>query len=1248
MFLLHLEQVKIIMKLIKDTLLSILIIASYCLPIAVQAQTTTPPTCSNIPLPQFAKSTNTSSVLNGVTVTRTMNSERFSLGGNINGCQTWYAADYPHLNSEYGGGVQEYVTYTFDIPQTSAQVFLMIMGNLGANQKNAIDQAIFSIKKQDGTPITNFTLDKNPTEVDCKGKVKVIGSMVELKQENELLVSDAAILVESSTPFTSLTITNPRTSATSGTIGFGYYVEICPNSITSTPIDSDGDGVADIYDLDNDNDGILDADELYCDNPSLPVETTTGIGAYKNQLGFFNFADAEWQAIGDKVTRSATYNGITYTAEVTYTGIYNKKIAGAGNSTDLRNLAENPVVTRFFGADIDTWTSGPAQMIHKHYNVNGNNFKEVIQVAGGSLPETQKLYGEASFSVNVKAEKNGQPVPFQLVVFDAEATTLDLRNNWTEQVKFIDYGRGFQSLEKTGTGEYHETTTRTVAGYTLTVQKIELSDDKRTLNYNYTDNTTNPTGGGTISGVSNVNGLFETIDYTKSEHTIEVKVKARGGGGAFGFAVRTLCDTDKDGTPNFLDTDSDGDGCPDATEGSEKVLLKQAHSLDLLPSDPNYPYRGQIKVKADGVTEGSPAEIVSNKPEAYGVPELVNPAAANTSGTAGAADNSDGSSEVGQGVGDSQDATISYQCNNYWMGNTSDTNPTSWNTETNWTQEFVPASGDDVEFATTVNNYGSPAVNDLHVPTADPKIIGNLINSSNKDLVVTTGSQLTINGTVIDNNPDAGTIVVQSQPDQPTGTLIFTDPTQNQNVEATVEFYNQGYDCADCGYYRRSWQYFGIPITSATMFPASHLATPGGTVTVNRWDEPTNGNKWINIVAGSALAPFKGYEITSSSTTPPQDIYPFKGILNVGNTNVSLTRTPNVNYPGMNLVSNSYTAAIDIKNAITFPTGVKETVYLFNTGTRDQWRKLDGSTVSGHRGGQYLAVPKELAGQTNLPDRIPSMHAFMVQMESGTSANLDIAYDKLVKNTTVNDGNGTQIAWRSTAEAVETESLQLPNIVIDVLGIQSADRVWLFEQPGTTQAFDNGWDGEKIIETGLAQIYVAGSDGNSYQVATVSDLVDTRFGFTAEINGNYTLNLSVSSEVAARNLSLMDTKTGARVALRNGTEYTFTAKEGDNGQRFKIVASGTITPSVMDKQPAENEHYIKIYSQLNEGVKVINQSGEDCTIEVFDVTGKRILNTQIKYNSMETVLNSGSLNRGVYIVKVEGPTKREVKRILIQ
>lgn len=141
-------------------------------------------------------------------------------------------------------------------------------------------------------------------------------------------------------------------------------------------------------------------------------------------------------------------------------------------------------------------------------------------------------------------------------------------------------------------------------------------------------------------------------------------------------------DTDNDGVPNHLDVDSDNDGCADAIEGSENVKYNQIHDLNLPLADPNYAYRGQIKVTYNGTTTSTPSGIISNSPSANGVPQLLNNAgnnlnaSTNPSNLAGAVDNTDGTADIGQGIGDSQDNTIN-SCKCYKAPSTdSNTYPT--------------------------------------------------------------------------------------------------------------------------------------------------------------------------------------------------------------------------------------------------------------------------------------------------------------------------------------------------------------------------------------------------------------------------------------------------------------------------------------------------------------------------------------------------------------------------------------------
>ena len=141
-------------------------------------------------------------------------------------------------------------------------------------------------------------------------------------------------------------------------------------------------------------------------------------------------------------------------------------------------------------------------------------------------------------------------------------------------------------------------------------------------------------------------------------------------------------DTDNDGVPNHLDVDSDNDGCADAIEGSENVKYNQIHDLNLPLADPNYAYRGQIKVTYNGTTTSTPSGIISNSPSANGVPQLLNNAgnnlnaSTNPSNLAGTVDNTDGTADIGQGIGDSQDNTIN-SCKCYKAPSTdSNTYPT--------------------------------------------------------------------------------------------------------------------------------------------------------------------------------------------------------------------------------------------------------------------------------------------------------------------------------------------------------------------------------------------------------------------------------------------------------------------------------------------------------------------------------------------------------------------------------------------
>lgn len=572
---------------------------------------------------------------------------------------------------------------------------------------------------------------------------------------------------------------------------------------------------------------------------------------------------------------------------------------------------------------------------------------------------------------------------------------------------------------------------------------------------------------------------------------------------------------------------------------------------------------------------------------------------------------------------------------NYWYGGTSG-KPNDWGTSNNWTAKAVPLDGEDVEFATAENNNGKPAVQDLHLDK--DRVVKDLINNSDKNLQITAGNQLIINGEVVDENSSKGTIIVKADPkgERPSGTLIFKDPDENKNVDAIVEFYNKAYDCGDCGFYRRQWQYFGIPVNSVAAFPTS------GQETVFQWKEPVNGNKWTQ--PDKPFMAFKGYEITDKSKTPPTHVYKFTGKLQVGDANVSLTKTSGVNYSGANLIGNSYTAAIPIKEQAIQITGAEKKLYLFNTGTRDGWRRLNGSTTPGVHGGQYLAVPLNVAGQANMPDRVPSTQTFML-LANSNGASVRIKYDQLVKNTKVNKGDGTQIGLRSADENNNSEEIQtvvrrLPSLQIDVMGEKSADRVWLFQQPQTTHGFDDGWDGRKITEEGIVQLYVAGTDNSQFQVATVPETDNVKLGFTPDAkSGRYTLNFLLSEEMRHGSIYFHDIVTGAKIRITNGATYTFEAGKEDPAVRFRLSGNAIISPNSPD------ESLIQVVSESGK-IKISNASEHACSVFISNSSGMLIGHrVEVEGKSSKTIETSG---KGVYIVRLQNAVVNDIRRVTVR
>lgn len=958
-------------------------------------------------------------------------------------------------------------------------------------------------------------------------------------------------------------------------------IYIVPQPPASTT-DTDGDGIYDMDDLDDDNDGILDDYEKYCDqlsppNGSWPTSSSPATTPqYSKQLLFFDWNGDTLSNANNTTTKSVTHNGVTYTAVISdYTSTPTEGDVNYFNETMI-------------GDDINTWNTGNSGMIWRYYNVNNTAFKEIL-----NMPENSS--GKISLVIKVTAKKGGVEYPVDFVVFDPEAT------DGKERLTYTTNSGNFKLLEKTGLDPI---------GANIT--------GENTSQITYID--TQQTG-------HQANALYFTTGYSPTV-IASLNTFANRSKEAFGFAVRLYCDTDEDGIPNFLDTDSDNDGCPDAIEGDEYV------TKNLLNSE------GSINT---AITGGIGTSITDK-----GVPKVVNPG-----------DSADVGADVGQGIGDSQDKNINKACRNYWKGK----NDTNWGDYANWTNQQVPLTNEDVEFATEINNptvagiaITGAAIRDLVLD--QNRIIGNLINATSYATILPASKALTVKGRVTGSEVNPDKLQILAEKTLPNAAFIVNPTLQNGTpLKVTVQMYARGdnkhpYSWKDIiigsptfghiytGNYR--WQFFGIPVNSVIASPTFYGSY------VRKYSEPLNSTtffqKWIELNTYSTLQAFAGYEITQDD----QKTINIQGDLVYGDQTITLTREASGVYDsntntttryglGQNIFGNSYTAAINIPS-LNFPPEVEKTVYLYNTGTFGEWGNTiggPGSTEVTDAGGSYRAVP--FFPSSIIWSEIPSMQGFLLYYKgvNGTTASpitMTIPYNGAIANTKLQSINKKRVQKANSEEIIDFSYLK-----IELESNSTRDKLWIFNEPGTSAEFDDGWDGTKFFGTPTAYIYSPTTAG-PMQINTNSNIIGTRINFIANYDSSYTIKIKkVNLDTAYPILNLVDLVTNTIIPLdKEFTTYTFTANNyGMDIPRFEI--KGYINPSG-DTPTAVT--YIK-----KNNVFISNNASTHLKVLLFDIAGHLVAQSTIK--PFESTQLKEELPKGVYVIKISGENIQETKKIIV-
>ena len=594
---------------------------------------------------------------------------------------------------------------------------------------------------------------------------------------------------------------------------------------------------------------------------------------------------------------------------------------------------------------------------------------------------------------------------------------------------------------------------------------------------------------------------------------------------------------------------------------------------------------------------------------------------------------------------------------NLWVGNEDN----KFENQNNWTVK-VPGDGEDVVFATESNNANpknpaqkGAAKNDCVLPEGKVLTIGTLENQSDKALVVSKKSSVVVSTALVGYNQpgDAKKLVIKTDEN---GTdaggsfaVSYADPCKS-DVYATVELYGRGKKVGNemlkiedklAGSPTKgrtlqaepyTWQQIGIPVTEmapSPVFKGSYL---------QYYSEAKNSKiqyyqKWSWLTKDKTMSPFVGYQLTQDAPK----VYALTGKLNLCDHNLTLTRqaaevpkstSTNVGEKhwglGQNIFANSYTAAIDIAQ-LTFPAEVDPTVYVYHTGSFNNWyenKTTNGTQDLNVAAGGYLAVPKNSAATIGYKS-IPSMQGFLLKFTnaetkvSDVSATVTIPYKSVMKN--------ERAAMAKPFEVTTTE----PGAVQMILeSSKSSDVLWLIEAEATTDGYDRGWDGRKLLTNAPASLYVQTVDGQM-QVNATADLMQQEVTVEGSDSELYTLTIRKKNLPQYDHLKLVDCTTRQLVDLREDvTSYTYTMRHtGVDSNRFKLVNT---TATSFGNLPTEIQ-----------GVTTATWNGPAV---VYTVSGERVANVRQPEDLNRL---KAQLPNGVYIVSMQVDGKTVSQKMVI-
>ena len=482
----------------------------------------------------------------------------------------------------------------------------------------------------------------------------------------------------------------------------------------------------------------------------------------------------------------------------------------------------------------------------------------------------------------------------------------------------------------------------------------------------------------------------------------------------------------------------------------------------------------------------------------------------------------------------------------------------------------------------------TPTVNDIVVLKKPITITGNaqakrvVIDQSEGNtgkLVIEAGKSLVVAEKVIVNNgttfvpTSENDLIISSSKTEGLGGLVMGN--HDGTDKATVYFYTKSHGAS--GSRSSVSQYVGTPFGNSPVMVYQFYNSWMYKLGYNGSGDITG---WTRVNGGEGLVAFDGYCVISADGE--DHFYEMSGDL-CSSENVEkelMYGTDNTE----NMLANSWMAPIRIRefDPENDFTNVEATIYIFNSGSPEDYVTNNGGSSSGSLAGQYSTYTIGTAGDAV----IPAMQSFSVYA-TGADPKITLNHKRLVYDPAV--AGTASIIPNKAPQRISAKSEEMELLKLRVSSTSGwGDEVKIYTHEEFSEGFENGWDGRKMEGSSSApQIYALSSEGNM-AINCIPDLEGSQLGFKAgKTDDTYTLSFEYSEN--AEPLYLLDVTNNAYTRVLNNNSYTFTTRDKIDHTRF--VLTHYFAPSITTGVDDTKHEGPKAHKLMIDGILYIIRDG---------------------------------------------------------